>query len=445
MADILFKNATLATLDPLWVGHGDLRISGGQIAERGDDLAPQPAEEVVDCQGKLIMPGLVCAHHHLYSALSRGMPGPASPPANFVDILEKVWWRLDRALDPDSVRISGLVGALDALRVGTTTIIDHHASPGSAVGSLEILESAVAEVGLRGVYCYEVSDRGGEAERDAGLEAHAKMLERGPTGMSAALVGGHACFTMGDETLERAATMANDAGVGLHIHVAEALSDVEDSHANHGMGLVDRLEAVGALGPKTLIAHATHLTSDELAKIDASGAWLLHNPRSNMNNRVGYADVESFGARRALGTDGIGADMFEEAKVAYFKAADANTGWAAEECVGLLAGGQKLASELLGVELGTLNVGAEADLIVLDYDPPTPLHSGNLAWHFIFAMSSVTVRDSVIAGQWRLRAGAPVGIDPAPIQAEARAQATAMWERMAALSDEPMWPRTNQQ
>jgi len=438
---ILLQNATLLTLAPQTVDRGDLRLRDGVIVERGPSLPPAEGEEVVDLTGCCVMPGLVCAHTHLYSALSRGMPGPSSAPVDFVDILEKVWWRLDRALDEPSVRMSATVGAIDALRAGTTTLIDHHASPRFIEGSLEAVRDSLAEVGLRGVLCYEVTDRGGLAERDAGIAAHAALLAQGSDGRFSALVGAHASFTLSAETLTQCVKTASEAGVGVHIHVAEAASDVADARARFGFGVVERLRRAGALGPRTLIAHATHLTDDELTVVRDSGAWLLHNPRSNMNNQVGYARTGSFGDRVALGTDGIGADMFEELRAAFFKARDAHAPWLAEACVAALANGQRLASDLLGVRLGSLDPGAAADLVVLDYDSPTPLHAGNLAWHLVFGISSLHVRDVLIDGAWRLRDRAVLGLDVDSTMHRARIVTEDVWARMTALPHTPMWPR----
>ncbi len=434
----LLRNARLLGLDPLAVTRADVRLRDGRIAEVGPALRSYDDEEQVELAGRAVLPGLVCAHTHLYSALARGMPGPAAAPVDFVDILEQIWWRLDRALDPESVRLSALVGAVDALRAGTTTLIDHHSSPACIEGSLGILRRALEQVGLRAVLCYEVTDRGGQAERDAGLQAHRELFAQ-QDGRCAALVGAHASFTLGPDSLRACAELAAEAGTGLHIHVAEDAADGRDCQTRYGQGLVERLAQAGALGPRSVLAHATQLSPAELERVRTSGSWIVHNPRSNMNNQVGYARVDAFGERTALGTDGIGADMLEELKHAFYKARDAGAGWSAEECVATLRNGHRLASQLLGVRLGVFEAGAEADLLLLDYDPPTPLHAGNLAWHLVFGISSLHVQSVLVGGAWRLQNRKPTGIDPAALAAEARGAAAALWKRMAALPASPQW------
>jgi cytosine/adenosine deaminase-related metal-dependent hydrolase len=242
-------------------------------------------------------PGLVCGHHHLYSSLARGMPGPPRRPTGFADILELVWWRLDRALDLELVRWSSLLGAVEALEAGTTAIVDHHSSPEAIDGSLDVIASACAEVGVRVTCCYEVSDRGGPDRAKAGLAENERFLRSGGRG----LVGAHACFTLGDETLDAVAGLAGDLGVGVHIHVAEDRVDA---------GAGARLE--GLAGDDWLLAHCVHLDR-------VLAGTVLHSPRSNLHNAVGYGRPGRF-PRVALGTDGIGADMLEEFRLAFVAA-----------------------------------------------------------------------------------------------------------------------------
>src|SRR5947207_1578044 len=165
----LFKNAMLITLDPATVERGDLRVEGGRITERGAQFEARAGEEVIDLNGKILMPGMVCAHTHLYSALARGMPAPPRTPVNFKEILELIWWRLDRALDEETIYWSAMAGAMDAARAGTTCLFDHHASPSYINGSLQIVREALAGIGLRGALCYEITDRGGARKRMAGI------------------------------------------------------------------------------------------------------------------------------------------------------------------------------------------------------------------------------------------------------------------------------------
>ena len=402
----LLKSATLVALAPPSIERADLRIDGGLVVDRAAELEPRDEDEVTDLAGKLVMPGMVCAHTHLYSALARGMPAPPRPPVNFKEILELVWWRLDRALDEETIYWSALAGALDAARAGTTCLFDHHSSPSHIRGSLEIIREAIERVGLRAVLCYEITDRGGLKERDEGVEENRAFLHsvRNAAGkLFRGLVGAHASFTLSDETLEKCAALMADHGAGMHVHAAEDLCDVRETRARHNAGIIERLTGFGVLDNHTILAHGTHLDAGEIEIARHAGVRFAHNPRSNMNNRVGYAPVQSFGDQLLLGTDGIGADMFEEARFAFFKARDAGGELGPDAWQRVLANNQRLASEAFGIELGRLSVGAAADLIVLDYHSPTPITTENLAVHFVFGLASGSVESVMVNGRFIIK------------------------------------------
>lgn len=406
----LLKSATLITLEHPTVARADLRIADGRIVERSAELEPREDEEVINLDGKLVMPGMVCAHTHLYSALARGMPAPPRTPANFKEILELIWWRLDRALDEETIYWSAMAGAMDAARAGTTCLFDHHASPSHITGSLQIVREAIEKAGLRAVLCYEVTDRGGTRERDQGLDENRDFLnwarrpatETTPT-LLRAMVGAHASFTLSNESLDACAELMREFDAGLHIHVAEDKCDVEDARSHYQLGVAERLAKHGALNSQSILAHGIHLSGEDIEIARSAGAWFAHNPRSNMNNQVGYAPVAKFGERVVLGTDGIGADMFEEAHFAFFKGRDARTGFGADDWRRVLANNQGLASGVFGCDLRTLDAGSIADLIVLDYQSPTPLTAGNLAWHLLFGMNSSSVESVMVNGRFVIR------------------------------------------
>ncbi len=430
----LLCDVTYMQWDPPLVGQGDIRIRDGVIVEIGEGLKPASDETVEELRGHWVMPGLVCGHTHLYSALSCGMPMPTSAPISFGDMLDKVWWRLDRALDREAVQISASVGAVSALRVGVTTLIDHHASPNAIDESLLVIDDGLEQVGLRRILCYEVTDRGGDSRRNAGLRAHEQLLSR-PVGKNsggkrAVLIGAHANFTLSDETLRRCADLARDAGVGLHIHVAEAIDDTILTKENP----VLRLERLGALRPGSILAHCVHSSADDLQRIVDAGAWIAHQPRSNMNNSVGYAPVHQFPKNTILGTDGIGADVLTEIQTGWFQGQENKIGWGPQRWLQMLQQGTHFASLQLGQNLGQMAVGGAADLVVLDPPPGPPLTADNLAAAVIFRLSPHQIRHVMIDGVWRLRDQTVTGLSMSSLDEHAQEVSQAVWSRMDALS-----------
>ncbi len=403
----------LTSLDPVAIADGDLWVDAGRVAAPGEGRR-------IDCSGVLVIPGSVNAHTHLYSTLARGMPYALRPPESFVEILQRVWWRLDRALDEETVRASALAGAMEALLCGTTTLIDHHASPNAIDGSLDIIAAALGELGARSVLCYETSDRDGLQRAQSGVAENRRFLElvaheRPP--LVRAMSGAHAPFTLSDETL----TACAEAGP-LHIHVAEDRVD---------LGAVRRLAAAGALDGGALLAHGVHLDDEEIALVRGAGATVAHNARSNMNNNVGRARVMALGPRVALGTDGIGGDLFEESRAAYIRLREddiaVGLGWPLER----LTHGTRFAGELFGEPLlGTLEPGAPADLVVLDYEPPAPLDEAGLAGHWLFGLGARWVRDVMVAGEWVVRDRRLSRLDQDELAAGAHRQAARLWHRL---------------
>jgi putative selenium metabolism protein SsnA len=436
---------------------GAVAMKGGRVDAVGsvDDIDSRYAgAETIDASDKLVMPGLINAHTHLYSALARGLVAEIEPSLSFTEILEHLWWRLDRALTLDDVRLSAAAGAIDLVRNGTTTIIDHHASQMHIDGSLDAVAESLEEAGLRFNLCFEISDRDGEDAREAGLSENERFARRvasrggsrSGTGSTpargeagervGASVGLHASFTLDDGTLERAAGMASDLGIGCHIHVAEDKADVEDSMRRSGKRVVERLDSFGILGPRTIAAHCIHVDERETALLAESGTVVAHNPQSNMNNAVGCADVPHMldsGVLMGLGTDGFTGSMFDEMKVANLihrhQSGDPRVGHdvASRLC---LVNNQIIASRLFGSRVGRLEPGALADLIVLDYDPPTPLETGNFGGHLIFGLTGWMVETVVVGGRVIMRDRELTTVDAREIQVRARESARDLWKRM---------------
>ncbi len=441
---MILGGATVVTsLDPVVVVDGDLHVADGRVASVG--LAEHDGGPRRDCSGCLIVPGNVCAHTHLYSALARGMPFRLPPPENFVQILQRVWWRLDRALDDDAVGASALVGGMEALLAGTTTLVDHHASPEAIDGSLDIVASALGRLGARSVLCYETTDRDGQERAVRGVAENRRFLERVERERPAlcrGMVGAHASFTLSDETLAACSEAARTHAVGLHVHAAEDRADERDALARCGLRVVNRLAAAGALDGQTLLAHGVHLDDGEVALARAAGASFAHNARSNMNNSIGRARIGALGARVALGTDGIGSDMFEESHAAYFRLKEddlaAGPGWPLQP----LAEGARLAGRAFGEPLlGTLAPGAPADLVVLDYAAPAPLDAESFPGHWIFGLSSRSVRDVMVAGEWVVSDRQPTRVEAREVAAEGLEQARLLWQRLDTIEPHRFEPK----
>src|SRR6266571_508840 len=333
MSDTLIGNGTVVTLgsDNQLIEQGAVLVQGSRIGAIGSDTALRrqyPDAQYVDANAGLIMPGFLCTHTHFYGAFARGMAIPGEPPRNFPEILERLWWRLDKLLTLEDTRASAEMFLADAIRNGTTCVVDHHASPNAIEGSLDVIAAAVEQAGIRACLAYEVSDRDGPAVIDGGIRENERFIrslraerkQQAEAGMIAASYGLHASFTLSPATLERCAAGGADLGVGFHIHVAEDSSDENDSMTRYGMRVVDRLEANHILGPRSIAAHCVRVNSIEMGRLAETHTNSVHNPRSNMNNAVGRAPVEEMvqaGINVGLGNDGFSMNMMQEMKAAY--------------------------------------------------------------------------------------------------------------------------------
>ncbi len=434
---ILIKNGTILTF-----GKTCRVVEGQQLLIENDRIAriataiEGPVDRVIDAAGKIVMPGLINAHMHFYSTLVRGL-GKAAPSANFQEVLHNLWWRLDRQLSLDDVEVSAEVILFDAIRKGTTTLVDHHASPGAVTGSLDRIAGAVKRMGLRACLCYELSDRDGEAVLDAGLAENAAFLERCAREQDPqlrALFGLHAAFTLSDKSLDRARKMAQ--GAGFHVHVAEASADVAFNVDRFGRTPVARLGEHGLLGPSTIAAHAVHVSEQDMDTLAETDTFVAHNPQSNLNNAVGIANVVSLvqrGVRVGLGTDAMTVAMLEELRVGlwaqHLRQDNPSCGFL-ELTDALVVRNPELATGLWGFPIGVIQEGAAADVIVVDYHPPTPLRDDTVLGHLVFGLAQATV-DTTIAGGRVLMEGRCLApeFDEAAVAARSRSLAERLWAR----------------
>lgn len=450
-SQLLIHNATVCTFGEAnqVIENGAVLVEDGKVAALGysDSLkARHPDALREDAGGKLLMPGNICAHTHYYGAFARGMAIPGPAPKDFPEILRRLWWTLDRALDDAGVLYSALVCLTDAIRHGTTTLIDHHASPNEIDGSLDIIAGAVEAAGLRSVLCYEVTDRNGPAGAAASIAENVRFIKQtrrpGASPLLAGAFGLHASLSLGDETLARCLAEAESLGdASFHIHAAEGPADQEDSQAKYGLRTIDRLSSRGILGPRSIVAHVTAIDAWEMEILRDSGTWITHQPRSNMNNAVGVADVPAMlrgGMPICLGNDGFSNDMFTEMKMAYLlhkvwrndpRAMPGN------DVIDMAyRNNARLASLFFDQPLGELSPGSAADLILLNYHPTTPLNAGNLPWHILFGVSGSHVTHTMVAGQWLMQERQLLTLDEEAITAKSREVAQATWERFWELS-----------
>jgi putative selenium metabolism protein SsnA len=436
-----FENGIVVTLGAnnqvLWNGsvvvEGENVVAFGSAAEMKKRF---PDAETVDCSGKIVLPGFICTHHHFYSTMARGMAIPGEPASNFVEILERLWWKLDAALSADDITLSAQIPLIECIRNGTTTVIDHHASPAFRDGSLDLIENAVRQAGIRASLCYEVSDRnvigGGVAEN----ERFIKKVGKGD-GQIAAMMGLHASFTLSDVTLEKCVGIAKDAGVGCHIHVAEDAADREDSIKKYGMPTVHRLDKMGASSEKSLFIHCVHIDEEEMDIIARTKTSVVHNPESNMNNAVGVTPLFKLLKKNilvGLGTDGMSSDMLSQMRCAYLlhRLANHDPRVAFMEAPQLLLqNNADICERQFGIRLGEIAEGRPADLAIMDYQPPTMLSEANFLGHLIFGLVDATVDTTVCKGKVLMQDKKILSMDEERIAARSRELAPQMWQRLA--------------
>ncbi len=422
------------------IANGAVAIEGGNIAAVGslDALKAQyPGAEFIDARGGVIMPGLINAHNHIYSAFARGMAIKGYAAKGFLEILDGLWWTLDRNLKNPDNRLSADMTFVDSIENGVTTVIDHHASYGEIAGSLFQLADSAKEMGIRACLCYEVSDRDGQEKMMAGVlenEEFIKHAKKDESGRIAALFGLHAPFTLSNRTLETCA--AHNPGAGYHIHVAEGIDDVLLSLREHGKRPAFRLHDFGILGENTLLGHCTHVSEAEIGLIRETGSMVGHNPESNMGNAIGCPPVIRMfqeGVLIGLGTDGYTNDMLESYKVGNLlhkhNLADPSAAWTEIPAM-LFENNAKMASKMFGREIGVLKAGAAADVIVVDYVPPTPLEAGNINGHVMFGMNGRMVTTTVADGKVLMKDRQLTGVDKPLLYARCREAAGALWSRI---------------
>jgi putative selenium metabolism protein SsnA len=441
MSTLLIKNGTVVTLgkDNQVIDDGAVLIENTKIKQIGKSSEFTGSyDRVMDARNKVILPGFINAHMHFYSTMVRGL-GKIEPAVDFVDVLKKLWWKLDKQLILDDCYYSTLIPLIDAVKKGTTTLIDHHASPFAVTGSLEKIASAVKEVGLRASLCYEVSDRDGNDIAMGGIRENVNFIEKCNSDKDdylKALFGLHASFTLSDDTLKKAVDAGKNLNTGFHIHVAEAKSDQEHSIKNFGMRVVERLNKAGILGPKTIAAHCVHVNENELDLLKSTDTSVVHNPQSNINNAVGVADIiamQQKGVRVGLGTDAMTVNMLEELRQAlwihHLAKKNPSVGFM-EAMNALTVHNAQIAQRYWDIGIGELKPGYAADIILMEYYPPTPFNKDTFLGHLGFGLSQAIVDTTIVSGQILMEnRKLNIGIDEAEAAKESTKLATKLWDR----------------
>lgn len=441
---IVVGNGTVITLDENHrvIANGAVFISKDIISDVGTTnelVAKYPNASFIDAKGGLIMPGMTNIHTHCYSSFARGMTVPGEPAQNFPEILERLWWRLDKSLTEEMIYYSALVTMLECVRNGTTTIIDHHASPFAVSGSLLQMAKATEFIGVRSSHCYEVSDRDGKEIARKGIEENKRFIEyckEENNPLLKASFGIHASFTVGDDTLKQCALISKDLDVGIHVHAAEDLFDVQETKRLYNTTVIERFHQYGLLGPKTIAAHCVHISDQEIELLAKTGTAVAHNPESNMGNAVGCADIKKLldaGVTIGMGTDGYTSDMFEGIKVGNLlhKHENRNPQAAWSEIPTLIFdNNRKILANHFDKPVGVIAPGAYADIITVDYDPHTPLTSSNYYGHLLFGVSGGLVNTTIIGGKLRMYNRNFIEIDDKEIRKSARELADKLWKSL---------------
>ncbi len=426
---IYLKNAVYVDWQSLEFKTGHIQveegINGGLRFFQEDTALPASGKGItlLDCTGKLVMKSFACGHHHVYSALARGMGAPKKIPHNFYEILQYVWWTLDKCLDLEMIEASALVTAMACAKNGVTFVIDHHASPFCIKNSLETIAAAFDKVGVSHLLCYELSDRDGETSAQQGLEETENYLKNQKQG----LVGLHASFTVGDELLSKAVQLAEKYKSGIHVHVAEDPYDQDHCLKNYQKRVIPRLFQAGVLNfNKTILAHCLHLDYQERELLQYAPVYIAQNTESNLNNNVGTFTPAGLNGNILLGTDGMYSDMLRSAKAAYM------VGQKSES-----ASPKEIYTRLRRVhhylQKNSFTGDGENNLVICDYDSPTPIHCQNFYGHFIYGLESRHIQHVISAGRLIVKNQKVTTVNETTILTHAREMAKKLWQKMADL------------
>ncbi len=443
----IIGNATIVTLgeDHKVIHNGAVAYDEEKIHAVGstEELKARfPKAKVKNVNGRVVMPGIVNTHMHLYSTFSRGISLPGEPAANFLQVLERLWWKLDKALTLDDLYLTAMIPLLDAVRNGCTTLIDHHASPYCVTGSLNILKDAFRKCGLRGNLCYEISDRDGQKICDEGFEENANFIRQCQMENAedmCGLIGMHASFTLSDADLERAAELKKSLKTGVHIHVAEGAADNEDAVKRGYRSVVDRLHKFGLTGEDSIFVHGVHCDEHDIQTIALTGTNVVHNPRSNMNNAVGCSPLEKMMAEKihvSFGTDGMSASPLMDLCTANF--IHKHVAGDPRKIYGEIwkmwsQNNPRLATKMFKKKIGVLAEGYAPDIVIWDYIPCTPMTEANTLGHLTYGIPFANCMTTICQGKTIMEDGKVTFLadgEEEEMMAKSRELAAALWKRL---------------
>ena len=440
---LLVGNGKIITRDDAGsiMDNGTVAIEGKEIVEVGSTealKAKYPGARFIDANGKLIMPGFINTHMHYYSTFARGMANDSPPARCFTDILKGLWWRLDRKLTQEDVYYSAIVPMIDQIKCGVTTVFDHHASAYSVKGSLFTIADAARKAGLRSNLCYETSDRDGALIAEEGIRENAEFIKycnEQDDDMLKGLFGLHASMTVSKETINKCLEAIDGLDSGFHVHCAEGIEDVEDAKSKYGTGVIERWYKDGVLGEKTIAVHCIHLSDEEMDMLKETKSMVVNNPQSNMGNAVGASPVLKMaekGILLGLGTDGYTADVLESLKVGGIIQRhvnqDSTVAWG-EFPQMLFKGNRTIAERFIKRSVGVIQPGALADIIIVDYNSPTPINSSNIDGHIFFGVTGRQVDTTIVNGRVLMEHRVLTELDEEQIMARSRELAAEVWKR----------------
>ncbi|MDP8220106.1 MAG: amidohydrolase family protein [Candidatus Stygibacter frigidus] len=386
----------------------DLYVINGKVRyTAGNDKV----DREIDCKGKIDMPGLVNAHHHIYSTLSKGIPCKV-PFKDFLGNLENLWWTLDRALDKESVQLSTVLTMEDCIKQGVTTVFDHHISTSYIRGSLKSMADIFESFRIQGVLAFEMSDRNGKAIFEESLQENLEFARQQSGKSVQGMLGLHASFTLSDESLHQIAESSGE--LPIHIHVSEDILDTRETMDKYNLFIIERLKKHGLLRKNSLLVHCSNLTKSDWKKLHDEDIWIVQAVDSNQNNGLNVANIHDLTVRElrvTVGTDGMSSNIMKSFKNSYifckYQNGSADVGYS--EMSGLLKNSYAL-KQAYGYDLGILEDDA-ADLAIFDYVPATPFDSDSFLGHFIFGITESQAQ-YVIKGDKILLDNYQVTLDP---------------------------------